>query len=495
MGWITFEDGIAYSRNVVAAKVALGLGRHDARSRPRCSTTRGGRSASGRRPASTSPARRPASTTSAIRRVKPWSQIDLANGAFGQGVAVTPIQLATAYAALVNGGTRVQPHVVERRRVARHHRRRRAAAWCPTKISPDPAPDDGPRRRGGAVLPRPDARARLPRRRQDRHGPDLGRARRRPGSTTSSTTRSSDTSAARPARPISSSRSASRRAGRDRAPRPPGDAGHVVRAVPAHRDRRDHDARPAPAPARSPSRCPSRTGERALCDTGRRERRRPVERGRRPTPRPRSRPTISSATTGGRLLARSDRPDPRRRRRLASGRPRAAVRRAARASGPTAISILPEAVERGAGALLVTRQVEDAARIRRRHRSCGWRTGWRRSGAVAAGWRRRFDPLVVGITGSIAKTSTKEAVATVLGGEAPDPQDRGQPEQRDRPAADADAARPGARGGGARDGDVRLGRDRRPGGDGAAVDRRRDGGPAGPPLADRHARGDRAGQG
>ena len=35
-------------------------------------------------------------------------------------------------------------------------------------------------------------------------------------------------------------------------------------------------------------------------------------------------------------------------------------------------------------------------------------------GAVAAGWRRRFDPLVVGITGSIAKTSTKEAVAAVF---------------------------------------------------------------------------------
>ena len=34
--------------------------------------------------------------------------------------------------------------------------------------------------------------------------------------------------------------------------------------------------------------------------------------------------------------------------------------------------------------------------------------------AVAASWRRRFDPLVVGITGSIAKTSTKEAVAGVL---------------------------------------------------------------------------------
>ena len=36
-------------------------------------------------------------------------------------------------------------------------------------------------------------------------------------------------------------------------------------------------------------------------------------------------------------------------------------------------------------------------------------------GALAAGWRARFDPLVVGVTGSIAKTSTKEAVAAVLG--------------------------------------------------------------------------------
>jgi UDP-N-acetylmuramoyl-tripeptide--D-alanyl-D-alanine ligase len=33
---------------------------------------------------------------------------------------------------------------------------------------------------------------------------------------------------------------------------------------------------------------------------------------------------------------------------------------------------------------------------------------------VAAAWRLRFAPLVVGVTGSVAKTSTKEAVATVL---------------------------------------------------------------------------------
>jgi UDP-N-acetylmuramoyl-tripeptide--D-alanyl-D-alanine ligase len=35
-------------------------------------------------------------------------------------------------------------------------------------------------------------------------------------------------------------------------------------------------------------------------------------------------------------------------------------------------------------------------------------------GAVAAGWRSRFDPLVVGVTGSYAKTSTKEAIVAVL---------------------------------------------------------------------------------
>jgi UDP-N-acetylmuramoyl-tripeptide--D-alanyl-D-alanine ligase len=40
-------------------------------------------------------------------------------------------------------------------------------------------------------------------------------------------------------------------------------------------------------------------------------------------------------------------------------------------------------------------------------------------GSIAAGWRARFDPLVVGVTGSIAKTSTKEAIAAVLGSTLP----------------------------------------------------------------------------
>ena len=79
-----------------------------------------------------------------------------------------------------------------------------------------------------------------------------------------------------------------------------------------------------------------------------------------------------------------------------------------------AICFLDEAVERGAAALIVTRQAIDPAAF-------GDVTIVRVAdalaalGAVAAGWRQRFDPLVVGVTGSIAKTSTKEAIAAVLG--------------------------------------------------------------------------------
>ena len=62
------------------------------------------------RPASTSPTRSPGIVRDPS--VTPWREIDLANGAFGQGIAVTPIQLAQAYAAMVNGGTLVQPRVV-----------------------------------------------------------------------------------------------------------------------------------------------------------------------------------------------------------------------------------------------------------------------------------------------------------------------------------------------------------------------------------------------
>ncbi len=49
-----------------------------------------------------------------LRPWKCWRPIDLCNLAFGQGVALTPVQLVAAYAALANGGRRVTPHLVRR---------------------------------------------------------------------------------------------------------------------------------------------------------------------------------------------------------------------------------------------------------------------------------------------------------------------------------------------------------------------------------------------
>lgn len=47
--------------------------------------------------------------------VKPlveWGSIDLANAAFGQGISVTPLQLATAFSVFANGGELVRPYLV-----------------------------------------------------------------------------------------------------------------------------------------------------------------------------------------------------------------------------------------------------------------------------------------------------------------------------------------------------------------------------------------------
>src|SRR5581483_12165900 len=49
-----------------------------------------------------------------VRPVQKWAMIDLATGSFGQGLSVTPVQLAAAYAALANGGELVQPHLLRR---------------------------------------------------------------------------------------------------------------------------------------------------------------------------------------------------------------------------------------------------------------------------------------------------------------------------------------------------------------------------------------------
>ncbi len=116
--------------------------------------------------------------------------------------------------------------------------------------------------------------------------------------------------------------------------------------------------------------------------------------------------------TGGIVLHRSERPV------------RGAAVDSRRVEGGQAFVALPgertdghlyleEAVASGATALIVSRPPADPSAL-------GDVTvlrvpdGIRALQGMAAAWRTRFHPLVVGITGSIAKTSTKEAIAAVL---------------------------------------------------------------------------------
>lgn len=48
-----------------------------------------------------------------IRDKKTWREIDLATASFGQGIAVTPIQMVRAVSAIANGGFLMEPHIVK----------------------------------------------------------------------------------------------------------------------------------------------------------------------------------------------------------------------------------------------------------------------------------------------------------------------------------------------------------------------------------------------
>jgi len=110
MGMMTFEDAVAYSRNVVAARVAMKLGKTTKASSEKLFAT--WRNLGFGAPTGIDVANEVAGLVNDPAK-RPWREIDLANGSFGQGVAVTPIQLAQAYGALLNGGILVQPRVVK----------------------------------------------------------------------------------------------------------------------------------------------------------------------------------------------------------------------------------------------------------------------------------------------------------------------------------------------------------------------------------------------
>jgi cell division protein FtsI/penicillin-binding protein 2 len=54
----------------------------------------------------------PGESKGLLRDVKTWTEPDIAMISFGQGIAVTPLQMATAVAAVANGGVLVKPRIV-----------------------------------------------------------------------------------------------------------------------------------------------------------------------------------------------------------------------------------------------------------------------------------------------------------------------------------------------------------------------------------------------
>jgi cell division protein FtsI (penicillin-binding protein 3) len=69
----------------------------------------------------------PGESRGIVKRPEEWSGSTIGNVPIGQGIAVTPIQMAAAYGAIANGGVWLQPHLVDRvegsERVAPRERR------------------------------------------------------------------------------------------------------------------------------------------------------------------------------------------------------------------------------------------------------------------------------------------------------------------------------------------------------------------------------------
>ncbi|MDX8407518.1 MAG: penicillin-binding protein 2, partial [Mariprofundaceae bacterium] len=100
-GWLDMSGLLAKSSNIGAAKLALDIGVQPLH-KMLDNVGFGHRShvgLNGESPGIVLPAER-------------WGPVETANIAFGQGIAVTPLQLATAFSVLANGGIYVQPKLI-----------------------------------------------------------------------------------------------------------------------------------------------------------------------------------------------------------------------------------------------------------------------------------------------------------------------------------------------------------------------------------------------
>jgi cell division protein FtsI (penicillin-binding protein 3) len=101
-GWLSFAQVLQHSSNIGAAKVGERLGKETYQKYLR-------RFGLGQRTGIDLPAESPG----LLAPPGNWSRINLVTASFGQGVAVTPLQLAGAYAALANDGVFMRPYVVQ----------------------------------------------------------------------------------------------------------------------------------------------------------------------------------------------------------------------------------------------------------------------------------------------------------------------------------------------------------------------------------------------
>ncbi len=101
-GWIDIRKLLVVSSNIGAAKLALDVGKKDLN---RLLTDVGFREKTNIGLGGESPG--------ILLPLESWGQVETANIAFGQGVAVTPIQLATAFSIFANGGVYYPPQLVK----------------------------------------------------------------------------------------------------------------------------------------------------------------------------------------------------------------------------------------------------------------------------------------------------------------------------------------------------------------------------------------------
>jgi cell division protein FtsI (penicillin-binding protein 3) len=101
--WLTFAEVIQYSSNIGATKIADRLGR-DRYYGYLLAFGFGARTG----------IELPGESPGILRPASRWSRIDLATHSFGQGVSVTPLQMAAAFGAIANDGLLMRPYLVRR---------------------------------------------------------------------------------------------------------------------------------------------------------------------------------------------------------------------------------------------------------------------------------------------------------------------------------------------------------------------------------------------